>query len=118
MTPAELPPIASTRGSFDAASLSASRIFPWWYAGSFCSTGSQTISSLKIASPSTTADTFKSDAPRSKPMRHPSRCRPRGVPPSRAAGTSSAAQETTVKGRPWTCSPMKWWSKALGPSAA
>ena len=54
-------------------------------------------SSLKIASPSITAETFRSDSPGR------SRCGSRPVasqrwPPSRAAGAASAPQLTTVNG--------------------
>ena len=48
-------------------------------------------------------------------MRQPSRWRPSGRACSRAGGTSSARQETTVNGLSYTSSPMNLWSKARAP---
>jgi hypothetical protein len=66
--------------------------------------------------PSTTALTLRSEAPRSKPMRCPTRLRPRVFPVSREAGTSSAVQATTEKSLSYTSLPMKSASNFRAPS--
>ena len=55
-----------------------------------------------VVMPSITALTLRSEAPRSKPTRQPSRLRPSSFPVSRAAGTSSAVHETTENSLSYT----------------
>ena len=118
MTPAELPPMASSRGIFDAASFSAARILPRWYAG---------IGLLdRLPHDLFAEDRLAVDDGRHLQVRRAEiepdaaavQMAAERLAPSRAAGTSSASQTTTVNGRPWTCSPMKKWSNARAPSAA
>ena len=77
-----------------------------WYCGSACALGFQGVSSLKTTSPSATAAHLRSLAPRSKPMRNPSRCPPSGEALSRSAGTASNAAPAISIGRPYTRSPI------------
>ncbi len=74
----------------------------WCHCGSAWFAGSQATSSLKTTSPSTTAAALRSLAPRSKPIRQPSRCPPRLEAAARSAGKDARDAATTSSAEPKT----------------
>ncbi len=96
--PAELTPMASTRGILEAAVLKAVTISLKWYSGSSVIFGNHTTSSEYTGSPSMTADTLRSEPPASNPIRQPFRCPPIALADSLAAGKVSSVQAMTSSG--------------------
>ena len=88
------------------------------HCGSDWLAGSHRISSLNTTSPSITAAALRSLAPRSKPIRQPSRWRPRATAASRSGGNSASGTPTTSNGTPNSLGPMNAASKMPVGSAA